>query len=146
MILRPPRSTRTYTLFPDTTLFLSARRRRGWKPGGADRDLHRLGRQAADTGRGDGQSRERHVMEGLPAAPARPGPAWHRVRRRRRSCRPARGHPRGADRRRIPAQLRALPEERAQSLATEGRTTPPERTALATPQPTPPRRPRPPPP
>src|SRR3546814_5334966 len=24
--------------------------------------------QAADTGRGDGQSRERHVMEGLPAA------------------------------------------------------------------------------
>src|SRR3546814_3308153 len=48
-----------------------ARRRRGWKPGGADRDRHRLGRQAADTGRGDGQSRERHVMEGLPAAPAR---------------------------------------------------------------------------
>src|SRR3546814_2063561 len=31
MIRRPPRSTRTDTLFPYTTLFRSDRRRRGWR-------------------------------------------------------------------------------------------------------------------
>src|SRR3546814_14973590 len=33
MIRRPPRSTRTDTLFPYTTLFRSLRARRGWRPG-----------------------------------------------------------------------------------------------------------------
>src|SRR3546814_3625631 len=37
MIRRPPRSTRTYTLFPDTTLFRSPRRDAGSRPGPADR-------------------------------------------------------------------------------------------------------------
>src|SRR3546814_4160182 len=36
MLLRPPRSTRTYTLFPDTTLFLSTNHRRSKHPKPAD--------------------------------------------------------------------------------------------------------------
>src|SRR3546814_2106826 len=35
MIRRPPRSTRTETLFPDTTLFRSAQRQPGTRRGGA---------------------------------------------------------------------------------------------------------------
>src|SRR3546814_5816677 len=40
MIRRPPRSTRTYTLFPYTTLFRSGR---GAGQGGAGRRVHQLG-------------------------------------------------------------------------------------------------------
>src|SRR3546814_2301996 len=44
MIRRPPRSTRTDTLFPYTTLFRSARRERAPAPHWDDRDHHhRLG-------------------------------------------------------------------------------------------------------
>src|SRR3546814_15425812 len=46
MIRRPPRSTRTDTLFPYTTLFRSLRTRRasgrGWKPKGCSRPLEGL--------------------------------------------------------------------------------------------------------
>src|SRR3546814_15444034 len=54
MIRRPPRSTRTDTLFPYTTLFRS-RRERGaadidGQRGGADRDRHRQRDDHADPG------------------------------------------------------------------------------------------------
>src|SRR3546814_4636713 len=41
MILRPPRSTRTDTLFPYTTLFRSSARggRRSWKPAGRSAEV-----------------------------------------------------------------------------------------------------------
>src|SRR3546814_13235371 len=53
MIRRPPRSTRTDTLFPYTTLFRSARARMGWDAETVDvvsvvgRDVHRVLRSIA---------------------------------------------------------------------------------------------------
>src|SRR3546814_11918680 len=46
MIRRPPRSTRTVTLFPYTTLFRSAEHGGGFRPA-ADRRLHHAGRRLA---------------------------------------------------------------------------------------------------
>src|SRR3546814_11256878 len=69
MIRRPPRSTRTYTLFPYTTLFRSAPRR--LRPGQAGHRRHRReGRRAHPRpGGGDGQGKrhgdrsEEHTSE-----------------------------------------------------------------------------------
>src|SRR3546814_11492844 len=81
MILRPPRSSLTYTLFPYTTLFRSQpsagraqRRRRADLPGqgpeglgAAGRpDLLRLGRAHAE----DGCEVQEHQAQRLPAEPA----------------------------------------------------------------------------
>src|SRR3546814_2606261 len=84
MIRRPPRSTRTYTLFPYTTLFRSGRAqggglcRRGHRnhPDGRDRDLRRdLARndeaEADHTARPYGRRRGR--PQGLDARPLRAG-------------------------------------------------------------------------
>src|SRR3546814_16948978 len=43
MIRRPPRSTRTYTLFPDTTLFRSHKKAGGSTRNGRDSESKRLG-------------------------------------------------------------------------------------------------------
>src|SRR3546814_6414718 len=72
MIRRPPRSTRTYTLFPYTTLFRSARtfrrqhRRARFRPAaGRGRDRSGRKRPAAQIGaEGSGQGRsEEHTSE-----------------------------------------------------------------------------------
>src|SRR3546814_3310614 len=75
MIRRPPRSTRTDTLFPDTTLFRSVRlRRRGLDgpDGAAQADRARqprdLSRQRAGAGDGKGQSNRNRDRTRLGAA------------------------------------------------------------------------------
>src|SRR3546814_4751339 len=76
MIRRPPRSTRTDTLFPYTTLFRSSRRRSGaprrWPRRGGARQIGFLYRD-----RGDADDRRRrgvglHRLADGPPAPPRP--------------------------------------------------------------------------
>src|SRR3546814_11284807 len=60
MIRRPPRSTRTDTLFPYTTLFRSVRARRGVRPvPGAARAARPAGRHALRRRAADARSRPR---------------------------------------------------------------------------------------
>src|SRR3546814_1155507 len=86
MIRRPPRSTRTDTLFPYTTLFRSAgagrrgrrhrvrRRRRdgAWLRRGADEHRHRRGERPGDDGEGDEACRGKRsaILSGGPHAEA----------------------------------------------------------------------------
>src|SRR3546814_2353634 len=58
MIPRPPRSTRTDTLFPYTTLFRSGRA--GWQGQAGDPTI---GHRAADTDHGRGRRSEEHTSE-----------------------------------------------------------------------------------
>src|SRR3546814_17474945 len=94
-IRRPPRSTRTDTLFPYTTLFRSDRHRRGLAG-----DRLRLSRPtraglgaAAAVG---GADLHRRLRLSRPAAPARPdpGPGARSTGIRQPACFPAAGHPR----------------------------------------------------
>src|SRR3546814_2597080 len=70
MIRRPPRSTRTYTLFPYTTLFRSHRR--------ADR-AHRRARGGRDAASGGRAGDRRNGLSG-PASADLPEPALYRDR------------------------------------------------------------------
>src|SRR3546814_6984431 len=65
MIRRPPRSTRTDTLFPYTTLFRSPGLRAGGHPGAAPDAEFRPRRPAVPAGRGDGGTcrSEEHTSE-----------------------------------------------------------------------------------
>src|SRR3546814_19841505 len=89
MIRRPPRSTRTDTLFPYTTLFRSGRRS-ARRAGGRPVALHpRIGRQGAAGGRAEDGRREGRRREaalcarGQPVSllPQHPG-AWRPDRNR----------------------------------------------------------------
>ncbi len=110
-LCRPPARRALPLPHPRRLLREGARGRRGDEPGGADRRRNRLGRPPPDPRRRDGQPREPLLLEGLPARLEGPRPAWRRVRRRRRPCRPQGRHPRGPHRGRLPALLRSLPEE-----------------------------------
>src|SRR3546814_7863868 len=93
MIRRPPRATRTDTLFPYATLFRSDRRQ-----GGAAREIRKAGGRAADRGdsrtrgRGDGRARR----PGRRAAP-RSGAAAAKEDRRDRAADGQAGGRRDAD-------------------------------------------------
>src|SRR3546814_9733974 len=77
MIRRPPRSTRTDTLFPYTTLFRSGGAR---SPGaGRRRLLHLRGRLGAD-------QRQRGVLQAHAGRDRRGGDARHRLRSRPRAA------------------------------------------------------------
>jgi putative transposase len=67
------------------------------------------------------EPREPFGLEGVPSWPEGARPARRRVRRRRRSCRVAGSHSRGAHRHCLPALLRALSPQRARSPAAQGR-------------------------
>ena len=77
------------------------------------------------------EPRKPFILEGLPHRLAQTRPQRRRVGRRRRSCRPALGHPRGPVRRRLPALLRPLPAQRPRSPAAQGRRRLPAGAALA---------------
>src|SRR3546814_2853416 len=62
MIRRPPRSTRTDTLFPYTTLFRSAGNQRGSRHGPAGRGVHGISREIDRRGQGRRRSEE-HTSE-----------------------------------------------------------------------------------
>src|SRR3546814_19434521 len=64
MIRRPPRSTRTDTLFPYTTLFRSAARLRPWNRLSADRAGHRAGGGGKAFGRGQDRGARRGGGDG----------------------------------------------------------------------------------
>src|SRR3546814_9143189 len=107
MIRRPPRSTRTATLFPYTTLFRSRHHRRP--------DADRAGREVAvPLGPGAGAG------GGLPAAPATRRPARGGEPARREPARRARRAGATAERRRRPApgadRLRRRSEEHTSEL------------------------------
>src|SRR5208282_1766157 len=108
-----------------------ARGRRGDEPGGADLHRHRLGRTPPNPGGRNGQARKPFIVGGLPHRLAQTRPQRRRVGRRRRSCRPALGHPRGPVRRRLPALLCPLPAQRPRSPAAQGRRRLPAGAALA---------------
>src|SRR3546814_17985446 len=96
MIRRPPRSTRTDTLFPYTTLFRSRRRR---SPPGAVPD--RTARRRRPPGLGAGRAQRPRVppdraqapgaAPGRGTLPAVPAPAGGGGRKRRRACAAAAG-------------------------------------------------------
>ena len=79
----------------------------------------------------NGKPRKPFIVEGLPHRLAQTRPQRRRVGRRRRSCRPAHGHPRGTARSSLPALLRPLPTQRARSPAAQGRRRLPAGSALA---------------
>src|SRR3546814_12899368 len=84
MIRRPPRSTRTETLFPYTTLFRSRRERKRPRKTGGEQGLQPAG---------DRQSRRRRSArrDGRPQAPAHPRASQARaLPRRAQISRPAR--------------------------------------------------------
>src|SRR3546814_1549359 len=63
MIRRPPRSTRTDTLFPYTTLFRSARRHHRRRGGGGLRQDGKAARPRLSRGPGGGERSEEHTSE-----------------------------------------------------------------------------------
>src|SRR3546814_9523010 len=63
MIRRPPRSTRTDTLFPYTTLFRSRRQEDGDMPAGGTLDLNDLGIGCVDVAHGWVPRSEEHTSE-----------------------------------------------------------------------------------
>src|SRR3546814_10839540 len=66
MIRRPPRSTRTYTLFPDTTLFRSAQAARRHPLQRAPGPARRRRRVARDPGRDGDRKAGAHLGQGQP--------------------------------------------------------------------------------